>query len=166
MDNGDNLVRLAGIVATRTSEALRENSPGAGPDTRLSALLDALELFVPQVLRTDFPEWEAESLDGFLVAEAKKTGERLLSVAGLAILISDQTVTPFQVVLHSALDGSLARAECLVGERGGGVLGISGSVCTAPSVPRQLERLVQRLSTMDWVYRATYSKPDTRAEIR
>lgn len=60
-------------------------------DTGLSGLLDALELFVPQVLREDFQEWEMESLDGFLVAEAKSNPEGVFSLVGLAILISDQT---------------------------------------------------------------------------
>ena len=109
-------------------------------DTGLSGLLDALELFVPQVLREDFQEWEMESLDGFLVAEAKSNPEGAFSLVGLAILISDQTVTPFHGVFRPAVDGSLERADVLLGERGGGgALGISGPICTSASVPSRLD---------------------------
>jgi hypothetical protein len=122
--------------------------------------MDVLELFVPQVLREDFPEWESESLDGFLVADLQASAEGAVTLAGLTILISDQTVTPFCVALHLAADGSLGRAEVLLGERGGGALGISGPICTAASVPSCLEGLLPRLSHVDWVYRAAYFKRD------
>lgn len=162
MTNADDLTRLAGVVATRMSGLLTGGSAGSTPGAGLSALLDALELFVPQVLREDFQEWEVESLDGFFVAEAKKETEDSVSLVGLAILISDQTVTPFCVCLRSTGDGSLERAEVLLGERGGGALGISGPDCTSASVSSRLESLLPRLSQIDWVYRATYTRPVKR----
>lgn len=162
MGKTEDLARLAAAVAARASRLLAEGPERSVSDARVSALLDALELFVPKVLSLDFHEWEIESLDGFLVANATNGAEGSVSLAGLAILISDQTVTPFSVALHPGADGSLERAEIRLGERGGGALGISGPICTAASVPSRLNDLLPRLSDVDWVYCATYVRPDSR----
>lgn len=160
MAKAEDLVRLAGVVARRMSRVTTEDARSLESSVELSALMEVLELFVPRVLREDYPEWELESLDGFLVSSFQSSAEGLVTLAGLAILISDQTVTPFHVALHPAADRSLGRAEILLGERGGGALGISGPICTAASVPNRLERLVPRLSHVEWVYRAAYIKRD------
>ncbi len=158
MGRPEALIRLAGVVAERMPGASTDDAGDSASSARTSALMDALELFVPQMLREDFPEWEAESLDGFLLANFNASADGVVTLVGLAVLIGDQTVTPFCVALHPALDGSLDRAEVLLGERGGGALGISGPICTDASVSRRLEDLVPRLSSVDWVYRAAYTK--------
>lgn len=161
MGGKENPARLAGIVADRLSLLLIDGPVGGRSCTDLSALLDVLELFVPQVLRREFREWETESLDGFFIAEVGQSSDRTVSLVGLTILVSDQSLTPFHVGLHLATDSSLECADILLGERGGGVLGISGPICTAASVPSLLEGLPLRLSHLDWVYRATYVGPDS-----
>ena len=155
MDKPGAEARLARVVAERMT-ALPAEALERLPDGELSNLLDALEYFVPQVLRQDHPEWQRESLDGFLIGRARKSTKGSVSLTGLAILISDQTVTPFHVDLHPDPDGSLERAEVLLGERAGGQMGISGPPCTSAAVPGLLHDLMQRVSTVDWVFRSTY----------
>lgn len=161
----EDLARLAGVVAERMPGAPTEGARGLASGARASALVDALELFIPQVLPEDFPEWERESLDGLLLADARATSGGV-TLVGLAILISDQTVTPFHVAFHLGSGGSLGSAEVLLGERGGGALGISGPICTSPSVPHCLEGLLPRLPHVDWVYRAAYVKRDVTGKPR
>ena len=147
--------RLARIVAERMT-ALPAGALERSRDGKLSNLLDALEYFVPHVLHQEHPEWQWESLDGFLIGRAKKSTKGSVSLMGLAILISDQAVTPFHVDLHPAPDGSLERAEVRLGERAGGAMGISGPPYTSSVVPGLLHNFMQRVSTVDWVFRATY----------
>lgn len=162
MGKNEDLARLAGVVAKRMASLQSGASGGSRSAMELSGLLDVLELFLPRVLLQDFAEWETESLDGFLVARAETGTKGFVGVAGLAILISEQTVTLFQVGLLTGRDGSLQRAEVLLGEPGGGPLGISGPVCTSSAVVSLLDGLVPRLSQVDWVYRSVYVEPSVR----
>lgn len=104
------------------------------------------------------PEWDLESLDGFFVADARRVGHGNVRIIALAILISDQRVTPFEAFLGIAKGGRHAECEIKLGEPGGGALNISGPTCTSPSVVRLVENLVERLPEIEWVYRTTYSQ--------
>ena len=84
-------------------------------------ILGALENFLPPVLAKAYPYWKHESLDGFHLFEARKVGPREAVIAGLCILISDETVTPFEARLMVAESGEeIARMECRLGKRGAG----------------------------------------------
>ena len=57
--------------------------------------LSGLEWFLPTVVAEIHPEWTGESLDGFYLHVAQKTGDREAEILGLCCLLSDQTLTPF-----------------------------------------------------------------------
>jgi len=113
----------------------------------------ALELFLPALLRTRFAEWKRESLDGFGIASARKVGPSAVELAGICILISDQTVTPFCAHFVVSSDGSSISAyRVRVGEAGHGPLGISGPDCNSRGATRLLDGLMARLESVRWVY--------------
>lgn len=113
----------------------------------------SLELFLPTVLGSHYPEWKNESLDGIFVARARKTGPAAAELVGTCILISDQTVTPLHVELALPPSG-----ECIgsllvrIGEAGGGRLGISGPSCNSRDARELLATLVTRLPNIAWSY--------------
>jgi hypothetical protein len=151
--------RLSKAVATRLARALEGVSLGGALGPEISDLLDVLELFVPLLLRDEFPEWDRESLDGFMVADARKEQDGVVRIVALAILISDQCVTPFDAVLGVADGCTLTLCEVRLGERGGGALGISGPVCTSSVVAGLVESLISRIPLIEWVYGVTYPSP-------
>lgn len=117
-------------------------------------LCSALELFLPQLLRSRYSEWERESLDGIFMARAQKTSTAAAQFAGTCILISDQTVTPFLVDLElSDIADSVAAFRVFLGEPGGGPLGISGPQCNSRDAERLLESLISRLDGIAWSYK-------------
>lgn len=116
----------------------------------------ALELFIPDLLRSRFPEWERESLDGFFLARQCVRPQDTIEMAGICILITDQTVTPCLITL--TLDPSESKFnsyDIRIGERGVGPLGISGPSCTSQSARLLLRSIVPRLEQIEWVYRLT-----------
>jgi hypothetical protein len=116
-------------------------------------LCSSLELFLPELLRRRYPEWVKESLDGIFVARARKTGPAAVQLVGTCILISDQTVTPFLVDLElSSMADSVAAFRVLLGEPGGGPLGISGPKCNSSDAKRLLATLTDRLDGVAWSY--------------
>lgn len=149
---------LSKVVAARVTRLVDDLRSVRDSGAALSALLDALELFIPQLLRTVFAEWETESLDGFFVANVDEDADDWLTLVGLAILISDQTTSPVQIRLRAAVDGTLERVDVSLGEPGGGALGISGPACTHASVPLLLQELPARLPHVDWVYQASFPR--------
>jgi len=119
-----------------------------------TALCSSLELFLPRLLRRHNPEWLNESLDAIFVARATKTGPVAAQIVGTCILISDQTVTPFSVNLElSYITHSVATVRLLLGEAGGGKIGISGPRCNTREANQVLERLTTRLDSVVWAYR-------------
>lgn len=112
-----------------------------------------LELYVPKLLSNYYPEWANESLDGFLVANARKITEITVEICGLCILISDQSVTPFFIcfTLNSLYD-SIASYRILLGEPGGGRLGISGPPCNSPRAQKMLENVNTHSNIIQWSY--------------
>jgi hypothetical protein len=112
-----------------------------------------LELFLPRSLRDQHPEWEKESLDGIFVARAKKTGTTTAEVVGTAILISDQTVTPFAVELGVPEPGGPVVVRKLnLGETGSGPLGISGPAANSKDAQHLSESLLDRIDEVQWSY--------------
>jgi hypothetical protein len=119
-------------------------------------LLYLLELYIPQLLLRHYPEWEKESLDGFLLANARRIGTETAEFAGLCILISDQTVTPFliRLAVTSSRD-SIESYRVFLGESGGGHLGISGPPCNSPDAQKMLENFSTHLGNIHWLYTIT-----------
>jgi hypothetical protein len=68
-----------------------------GDSEQLRDFLGSLEFFLPAVLQEIHPEWKSESLDGFLIHSAQKTGDQEAEFIGHCILITDQTTTPFHL---------------------------------------------------------------------
>lgn len=84
------------------------------------SLLDVengLERFLPVILADKYPEWEAESLDGFYFVKASKTDENEVEFFGMCILISDQTWTLIHLRLRIAQsDNEIEWLTCRLGE--------------------------------------------------
>lgn len=115
----------------------------------LRRLLDALEYFVPEVLREIHSEWVYESLDGVFSAEARRTGERAASILGQCIFISDQTVTPIHVELQVSPSGDrIDWAICKIG------------VDRSPygSFPKKLASLKDQLDSVEWGWMVEYGR--------
>ncbi|GMA16509.1 hypothetical protein E5F05_13865 [Deinococcus metallilatus] len=148
---------LEAKVASQLSVYLEETSVDSEFKVEPSADLSyLLELYIPQLLSHSYSEWERESLDGVFLTSARKTGLGTAELIGMCILISDQTVTPFfiRLVLASSRD-SVASYQVLLGEPGGGRLGISGPPCKSPDAQRLLETVGTRLNNIRWSYATT-----------
>jgi len=145
---------LESQVANELSSLLREIPVATHFIVEPSAdLCYSLELFLPRLLSRRFSEWENESLDGIIVAEARKIGPRAAQFCGTCILISDQTVTPFflDIVLSPNSESITSYRACL-GEEGGGRLGISGPECNSVAAKQLLATVTSRLETIRWTY--------------
>ena len=119
---------------------------------RLLDLFGGLEYFLPQVLRRTFPEWEHEGLDGFCPLTARKTGDAEAEIFGLAILITDQTLTPIHLrVQASNTADEVSWLECKLGEASE-----QGMVRTPWPSGNATDKLVHalegRAGTIAWVY--------------
>jgi hypothetical protein len=154
--------RLSSQLATELDALIREPPVGGRFVVPPSAdICASLELFLPRVLRRRYPEWEKESLDGIFVARATKTGTATAELAGTCILISDQTVTPFLValvVVRTSDARTVNVARLMLGERGGGSLGISGPPCNSKDAQRLLASMIDRIDNVAWTY--TFVDPD------
>lgn len=115
-------------------------------------LLEILEFLVPASLRLSHAEWNTESIDGFLVSSATKTGARSLEMAGICILISDQCVTPFAFLADLAAEDELDAVRIRLGEPGSGPLGISGPSCVSGAARELLSGIDSRIDSIDWAY--------------
>lgn len=145
-----NLTRLA----SRQLTDLMARVPVGGklPITSGSALSDTLEMLVPQLLRTRHSEWARESLDGLFYSSALKTEDAEAELRGMCILISDQTVAPFELAVRLLNDEEIATLRIRLGEPGGGQLGISGPPYASPLGQRFLDGMESRAQSIDWVY--------------
>jgi len=143
---------VAGWAAT----LLAERSPSESPlvDEAADGLF-ALELLVPAVLSRTYPMWGAESIDGFRIASVQRPSVRSLTLLGLCVLISDQSVTPCRLSIALADSVSLAEFAIQLGEPGGGPLGVSGPPCNSRLAEVLLAGLSDRAAQIAWVYTAT-----------
>ena len=146
--------RVEAIVAAEVAAMTAGMPIGAEFAVASSArICPALEYFIPQLLCRTFPEWKGESLDGFFIARARKTGPRAVELVGTCILITDQAVTPFMLTLESSPSrDSVTSHRVHLGERGRGPLGISVADCNSTKAARLLETLVARLDRVSWTY--------------
>jgi hypothetical protein len=145
---------LEAKVASELSALMKDGAIGTEfPVASNAAVCYALELFLPALLRARFAEWQRESLDGFGIASARKVGPSAVELAGICILISDQTVTPFCAHFVVSPDSSSISAyRVRVGEAGHGPLGISGPDCNSRGARRLLDSLMARMESVCWVY--------------
>jgi hypothetical protein len=144
--------RLESQLASELGEMIRHVPVGGQFGVPPSAnFCMSLELFIPQQLRSFYPEWDRESLDGIFVARAEKTGLLSAHLVGTCIIISDQTVTPFSIDLELS-SASVSCFKIMLGEPGGGALGISGPKCNSREAKQLFETLINRLGSIDWSY--------------
>jgi hypothetical protein len=129
-------------------------------------LLYLLELYIPRLLSLRYPKWEGESLDGFFLVHTRKIGIETAELAGLCILISDQTLTPVLIRLSlSSSRDSIATYEVLLGEAGGGRLGISGPTCNSWRAQKLLDNIGGRLNDIRWSYTIASDETNWRRHI-
>ncbi|WP_242166344.1 hypothetical protein [Lysobacter sp. M15] len=122
-----------------------------------SSLCSSLELFLPAILRNKYPSWEKESIDGIFPSSAVRTGEGSARIFGIAILISDQYVTPFLANIDLTSDGCQIRvAEVFVGEAGGGKLGISIAPFSKDKIETQIFHISKRVNEIEWKYKVKF----------
>jgi hypothetical protein len=108
------------------------------------------------VLQEIHPEWKRESLDGIYPEIARKSGEFEIEIAGLCILISDQALTPFHLLLQINPDrNEVSWLDCKLGEAGP-----NGMVRT----PYDWRRVLAKLSSatdwkrVKWTYHVGFGK--------
>jgi hypothetical protein len=151
-DSSGAVERLSSQLAANLREIIQGVSVGGNFEVCPgSDICHCLELFLPQELRARYPEWKGESLDGVFVARATKTSRSGAELIGTAVLISDQTATPFALELAEA-SGRVAIRRLGIGEAGGGALGISGPPANSDAARRLFEGILNRIDAVDWVY--------------
>jgi hypothetical protein len=121
-------------------------------------VLICLEYFLPQILAEVYPYWKGESLDGFYLAEARKTGFFKAELRGVCILISDQAITQFYVRMQvSPIREEIISMECRLGRRGDG----KGDMERIPwsRWHGQSHMFLQdSLKPIDWTYKITFGE--------
>lgn len=86
---------------------------------------------------------------------ALKTNNYAAEIAGLAIFISDQTVTPVHVFLEVEPNGDkLARFECKIGEWGPRDMVRVPYGCSSNKMDKVA--IVDRLDRIEWVYEVSF----------
>jgi hypothetical protein len=117
-----------------------------------SKLASAIELYFPSVLRHYYAEWQRESLDGVFVLEGNVQSKSKVHIAGVAIVISDQCLTPFDADFELTHGEPFVSGQLRIGESGAGRLKISGPTCNSPEGNRYKDQLLSRLKAINWVY--------------
>lgn len=125
---------------------------------RMQRLLDGLEYFLPSVLAELYPYWKGEGLDGFYLAEAKKTGPDAAELRGVCILITDQTITPFHLRLRaSSTNNTIDWMECRLGKRGNGNGGME-RIRWAVWQNASYKLLRDSVQPMEWAYSVSFGQ--------
>lgn len=154
-------------LETRLAETLRGAIDGLAigdtiPDSpQLQRILSALEFYLPAVLRQAHGDWKHESLDGVFCELARKTAETRAEIAGLCVLISDQTLTPYHVKWRVASErDEIEWLECMLGEvRNGGMVRIPYVSPDSKSHPAGKLSVAGRLDTIEWKYHVGFGNP-------
>ena len=123
-------------------------------------LFSSFEFFLPQVLREIHNEWRYESLDGVYPKTFRKTADREIELIGLALFISDQTLTPLHVRLQLSPDyDSVTWVDLKLGER------IDGRCRREPygssKAAGTMLHTTERLDSIDWFYHVGYGERET-----
>lgn len=142
---------------------LHDVEAGGGiPDTpSLRSVLSTLEAYFPAVLREIHPEWRHESLDGVFCELGRKIGDREVEFAGLCLLITDLTLTPYHVRLRLARDtDEIEWLDCRLGEiRNGQLVRIPYNAYAGGRFS-----VAGRLQSIAWKYHVGFGVPTERAE--
>ncbi|WP_425144863.1 hypothetical protein [Deinococcus sp.] len=145
---------LKAIVVAELKVYLEQTPVGSEFKVEPSAdLCFSLELYIPQLLSRRYKQWQYESLDGIFPIRARRMSVNTAEIGGLCILISDQTLTPFFIrfSLDAARD-SIKGYRILLGEPGGGTLGISGPPCNSSKAQILLYTIGVRMDSIHWSY--------------
>ncbi len=116
-----------------------------------------LESFLPEVLRGVHDEWRDESLDGIYPEVFRKVGPREVELIGLAIFISDQTLTPLhlQLMLSRGYD-CVSWINLKLGKR-------IGDACHREpygqsKITQSMLHIPEQLNSIDWFYHVGYGE--------
>ncbi|GGO40255.1 hypothetical protein GCM10008949_49530 [Deinococcus humi] len=166
LDSDRGSSEIGEMAATELSEYLQKTPVGSEFKLEPSAdLCFILERYIPQLLSQRYPEWAWESLDGIFAAHSQRTDSNTAEIAGMCLLISDQTMTPFFIRLTlSPSHDAVASCHLLLGEPGGGALGISGPPCHSFKAQGLLETVKARLQGIRWSYTLT-SEAKTKDDV-
>ena len=150
------------LVCERLATLLNGRAVGdsLGDQTTCGDILSAFEFFLPEVLRELHREWRGESLDGVYPTTFRKTGDREIELVGLALFISDQTLTPLH--LHLQLSPTFDRVswiEIRLGERT--IHGCRREPYGGPKAFGTMRQVVERLDSIDWYYRVGYGERES-----
>ena len=118
-------------------------------------VFSSFEFFLPSVFREIHTEWRNESLDGIYPASFRKTADREIELAGLALFISDQTLTPLHVCMQLSPNYDSVRwIDLRLGER------IGGKCRRDPygSAKANGTLVLERLESIDWYYHVGYGE--------
>ena len=114
-----------------------------------SDIFSPFEWFFPQILQELYPAWEYESLDGIYPASFCKSGDREIELVGVALFMSDQTLTPLHVRLElSRRHDCITWLDLRLGEDE------DGKCRRDPygSSKANTSMVLERLQSIDWYY--------------
>jgi hypothetical protein len=122
-------------------------------------LMAGFMFFLPDVLREAQQEWRFESLDGIYPRIFRKIGVRDAELVGLAIFISDQTLTPIHLQLQLAPEfDRIAWLDLRLGEQTpGGCLRVPYREYNEWKVAPLLD-VAKRYESIDWFYHVGYGE--------
>ncbi|WP_442484218.1 hypothetical protein [Aeoliella sp. SH292] len=148
-------------VCERLGPLLREHSVGESLGDQLTAgdLMVSFEWFLPEVLREVHAEWRGEALDGIYPRFFRKIGDREAELLGLAIFISDQTLTPihFCIQLSPNFD-FVSWIELRLGEHTG--TGCRREPYGSSKAQGTMLHVAERFDSIDWFYHVGYGERD------
>ena len=123
-------------------------------------LMTSFEFFLPEVLREVHDEWRHESLDGVYPRWFRKTGDREAALLGLAIFISDQTLTPVYAELQlSPTFDRVAWVDLRLGEHT--EKGCRREPYGHSKVQGSMLHVAERFDSIDWFYHVSYGERES-----
>ncbi len=149
-------------VCERLGPLLREREIGEslGDLNTQRDLHASFEFFLSEVVREVHAEWKYESLDGVYPRLFRKVGDREMELIGLAIFISDQTLTPiwFGLQLSPQFD-RVSWIDLRLGERMEN--GCRREPYSHGKVHGTKLHVLERLESIDWFYHVGYGERDS-----
>lgn len=147
-------------ICERLKVLLRDHQVGdsLGDLVTERELMSAFEFFLPQVLCEAHNE--CDSLDGVYPKVFRKTGEREAELLGLALFISDQTLTPvhFRLQLSPTFD-RVAWMDLRLGERTES--GCRREPYGQAKVLGTMLHVAERFDSIDWFYHVGYGERES-----
>ena len=131
---------------------------------QLSKTLGLLERFIPATIEQVYDEWQDESIDGFRLPIVRKTGPHEVELIGLAILTSDQSVTPvhLRIQVCPAMQ-EIVWLEFKVGKPGLGRGGLDRIPYGSQPAEKWLKNILATETAPDikWVYQVGFGQRQT-----